>query len=194
MKSVNSIQLLNQLEDQVETHVQQVISQLQNLPQTILLKSASNGGWSIAQCLDHLNGYGDYYLPAIENALDKSKVPATMTFKSTWLGSYFTKMMDPDSGKRKFKTFKNHEPKQSLDPNAVVAEFLRQQEFLMKYLRLSHSKNLNTRVPISISRLIRLKLGDVFQFLIAHNERHMRQAFRNLPKEVENQISSPSYT
>jgi hypothetical protein len=181
MAPVESIKLLGKLEEQVENHLQQAISRLQNLTPAILLKAPSGGGWSIAQCLDHLNGYGDHYLPAIGHGLDNSKMPFNPTFKGTWLGNYFTKMMDPNTGKRKFKTFKNHLPKQDLNPNEVVAEFIRQQELLMHYLRMSHSKDLNQiRIPISISTWIRLKLGDVFQFLIAHNERHLRQAFLNL--------------
>ena len=34
------------------------------------------------------------------------------------------------------------------------------------------------RIPISIATYIRLKLGDVFMFLIAHNIRHIKQAER----------------
>lgn len=181
MKSVDAVQLLNRLEERVEDHVQQVISQIQNLPDSVLLKSAADGGWSIAQCLDHLNGYGDHYLSAIKEALDRSKTSTTATFTSSWLGRYFTKIMDPDSGKKKFKTFKSHQPRQTSDPHAVVGEFLHQQELLLKYLRLSHSRDLNAvKIPLSISPWIRLRLGDVFQFLIAHNERHLRQAFRHL--------------
>jgi hypothetical protein len=188
MKPVDSIKLLNQLEGRVEIHLQQVVSRLQNLPDNILLRIAPDGGWSIAQCLDHLNGYGDHYLSEIKKAIDLSEMPAASKFKSSWLGNYFTKMMDPDSGKKKFKTFKNHVPRRNLDPSAVVVEFILQQELLVKYLRLSHTRDLNsTKIPISISQWIKLKLGDVFQFIIAHNERHLRQAFRNLPKEVESQ-------
>lgn len=184
MKTVNSNQLLNKLEDKVENHIHLVTSKLQNLPEPTLLKAASDGGWSIAQCLDHLNGYGNHYLNAMKVGMDHSSKPPASTFKSSWLGNYFTNMMDPETGKRKYKSFKNHVPKQILDPDKVVAEFLNQQEKLLTYLRMGHSKDLNSvRVPISISKWIRLKLGDVFQFIIAHNDRHLRQAIRNLENQ-----------
>jgi hypothetical protein len=36
------------------------------------------------------------------------------------------------------------------------------------------------KIPISLTNLIKLKLGDVFQFIITHNERHLAQALGNL--------------
>jgi hypothetical protein len=180
MKPVDKKILLNSLEQKVEHHLKIVISEFQNLPTAALLTAATDGGWSIAQCLDHLNGYGDYYLAEIKKGINKSENDDQLTFKSTWLGQYFTNMMDPDSGKRKYKTFKNHIPKKDLDPNKVIAEFINQQENLIEYLRHGKLKNLNSiRIPISIAKWIRLKLGDVFQFIIAHNERHIRQAMSN---------------
>jgi hypothetical protein len=88
-------------------------------------------------------------------------------------------MMQP--GKGKMKTFKGYSPPPALDAHAVVAEFVQQQETLIGYLRQAHESDLNKiRIPVSIAKFIRLKLGDVFQVLIMHNERHLLQARRNL--------------
>ena len=135
----------------------------------------------MAQCLDHLNSYGNFYLPHIQRQLLKSPDANMSEFSSSWFGAYFTKMMDPQTGKKKYKAMKGHIPATDLDAAKVVGEFLRQQELLMGYLRQANKKDLNKiKIPISISKLIKLRLGDVFQFLIAHNERHMQQAKRNL--------------
>lgn len=143
-----------------------------------LLAPAADGGWSIAQCLDHLNAYGHHYLPTMRNAMASHQGYAEM-YRPTWLGNYFTKMLDPDSGKRKIKTFKKYDPPRALDPQAVVAEFIRQQEELLTLLRTAAQKDLNAiRIPTTLSRFIRMNLGDTFRFLIAHNERHVRQALR----------------
>ena len=65
--------------------------------------------------------------------------------------------------------------------NAVVAEFIQQQEKLLVFLKASANTDLNkVRIPISILQWLKLKLGDVFQFMIAHDERHLQQAKRNL--------------
>ena len=64
---------------------------------------------------------------------------------------------------------------------AVVAEFIEQQEqWLSLMAEITSVVQLNARVPISISPLVRLKLGDVFGFVIAHNARHIQQADRVL--------------
>lgn len=180
MKSIDNTQLLHKLEEQVEQHIQAAIQHFQNIPEDVLLASSVNHGWSIAQCLAHLNSYGDYYLPAIHRSLkEKTK---DHSFVSSWLGAYFKKMMDPSTGKQKFKAFKGHIPPAHLDAHKVVAEFIRQQEVLLRYLREAKEADLNTRIPISLTKWIKLKLGDTFQFLIAHNERHLQQAKRNITK------------
>lgn len=181
MNSINKEDLLQSLENKSEEHLQEAIRVFQNLEDKIILQPSSSGGWSIAQCLEHLNSYGHYYLPRIQNALEKSSNHDSSEFKSTWLGNYFTKLMDPSSGKKKFKAFKDHVPPTHLEASEVVAEFIRQQELLLQCLRNARTSDLNTPgIPISIFKWIKLKPGDVLQFVIAHNERHLQQARRNL--------------
>lgn len=177
MKSLPKNQLLNSLENQVENHLQFAITNLQNLPEQTLLQPAPDGGWSIAQCLEHLNSYGLYYLPELKKGLAKKITTSAENFTSSWLGSYFTRMMDPVTGKKKHKAFKNHIPIQNLDAYAVIAEFIQQQETLLRYLKQAQSADLNKiKIPISLTRWVKLSLGDTFHFLIAHNERHVVQA------------------
>lgn len=182
METIQKEFLLTALEQRVENHLQQAIGLFQNLPERELLQPSPTGGWSIAQCLDHLNSYGHYYLPKIQEGLAKYVYrPSKDTFQSSWIGAYFIKMMDPETGTKKFKAFKGHIPASELDAHAVVAEFIQQQEYILRYLKQARSADLNAiRIPISITRFITLKLGDVFQFIIAHNERHIRQALRNV--------------
>jgi hypothetical protein len=181
MNPVKKEDVLQLLESKVEEHLQEAIRVFQNLDDKTLLRPSASGGWSIAQCLEHLNSYGHYYLPCIQKALEKSSNHFPPEFKSTWLGNYFTKLMDPSSGKKKFKAFKDHIPSVHLEASEVVAEFIRQQELLLQYLRRARTADLNSpAIPISIFKWIKLKPGDVLQFVIAHNERHLQQARRNL--------------
>lgn len=181
MSEINKIQLIEYLENKVEKHLQIAIHTFQNLNETSLLQIPDNEGWSIAQCFEHLNSYGRYYLPQIEVALDKTtETSSSDTFKGSWLGRYFTKMMLP-SNTKKYKAFKDHIPPVSLNPHAVLAEFIEQQETLLNNLKKARNADLDKiRIPISIAKWIKLKLGDVFQFVIAHDERHMQQAQRVL--------------
>jgi hypothetical protein len=182
MERVNTEILLNTLEEKVEEHLRAAIGIFQNTEQSLLLKPREDGGWSIAQCLEHLNRYGNFYLPALKRGMDENKNrKADPWFKSSWAGNQFTRMMDPATGKMKMRTFKGYRPQRVLDADAVVAEFIRQQETLLLLLRQARGADLNKiRIPITLTRFIRLKAGDVFQFVIAHNERHVLQAQRNL--------------
>jgi hypothetical protein len=181
--SIQKTLLLTQLETKVEAHLHEAIAIFQNLSDTTLLAPSIGGGWSVAQCLDHLNSYGRYYLPQIEKKMGAKLDVNAESFTSTWLGNYFTRIMDPQTGKKKFKAFKNHRPAKELDAHKVVAEFIEQQETMLRYLvHARHCDLNNVRVPLSIFKLITFKLGDAFQFIIAHNERHVLQAKRNLDK------------
>jgi hypothetical protein len=179
---VDALLLIADLERSTEANLLAATSSFQNLTSEELLKPSSVGGWSIAQCLYHLNSYGHFYLPHFKTGLASNNGNAgSEKFTSSWLGNYFTRMMNPETGKKKYKAFKNHVPPAILNAHSVVAEFIEQQETLLRYLNQARQVNMNTiRIPLSISRWITFKLGDAFRFLIAHTERHILQAKRNL--------------
>ncbi len=182
MKSINKEGLLNKLENKVESQLKEIIEVYQNQDEAILIRQSTTGGWSIAQCFQHLNTYGYFYLPQIKKGMDKQITDiSTTTFKSSRLGNYFTNLMEPGTSMKKMKAFRNHIPDKDLDAHAVVAEFIQQQETLLAYLKIAITKNLETiKIPVSISKFIKLRLGDVLQFIVAHNARHLQQAQRNL--------------
>lgn len=177
----NASDLINNLTVSTKEILNFTKNRLENCDVAILSKPSNSGGWSILQCLDHLNSYGCYYLPAIEKSLlNGEKYSKNDQFESSWLGNYFTKMMLPNSPK-KYKAVKKHLPNTDLNAKGVISEFLNQQKLLMNYLESSNNTDLNKiKIPISITKFIRLKLGDVFQFIVAHNQRHIEQAMRNL--------------
>lgn len=177
--------LIDNLYNTTEGILEKAIQTWQNLPANTLMKQPSPDSWSASQCLEHLNIYGRYYLPAIENAILKAQTKGSQaqnTFKSGWLGNYFYHQMLPNTEgvvRSKMKSPKNAIPSPQHDAKAVVAEFIEQQEKLLQLLEQARTVNLGQiRIPISISRWVRLKLGDVFLFLIAHNQRHIAQLER----------------
>jgi hypothetical protein len=150
MEKVNKRELLQKLEDRVESHISDTIVLFQNREEAFLNSPSISGGWSIAQCLEHLNSYGDYYLPKIREQMAKSADRHEKhDFESSWLGAYFTKMMDPETGKGKYKAFKGHIPPSDLNAAKTVAEFLRQQENILLLLRDAAAKDLESiKVPV----------------------------------------------
>jgi DinB superfamily len=178
-------QLLENLHQQTEQFLQKAIGEWQILPPETLAAKPSPEQWSAAQCLEHLNIYGRYYLPAIEKAIERAKQKGSSSaekFTPGWLGDYFAKLMRPKADgdlKSKMKSPKNAVPSPTPDPHAMLAEFIDQQEKLLQLLTLAADVNLNrVRIPISIAPWLRLKLGDTFLFFTAHIERHLLQAER----------------
>ena len=76
----------------------------------------------------------------------------------------------------KMKTFKDKNPLNASLDKATIERFINQQTLLIELLSQSKKVNLNKiKIPTSISNLIKLKLGDVFQFYINHILRHLAQ-------------------
>ncbi len=135
--------------------------------------------WNISECLAHLNLYGDYYLPEIERAIHRSATSPESSFKSGLLGGYFAKSMLPKGKLNKMKTFKDKNPLNSDLELSEIDRFIDQQASLSALLRSARKVSLNkVKVKISISNLIRLKLGDTFLFYVNHMRRHMQQIER----------------
>ncbi len=176
---------LQELNKQTEKHLQKAISEWQLLSPEQMAKRPAPDRWSAAQCLEHLNIYGRYYIPAMEAAITKAHLsgssPATH-FKSGWLGKYFTNMMHPKRDaqgriKNKMSAPKNAVPSDDPDPREMLAEFIAQKEQIIGLLAKAQQVDIGRiRVPISIARWIRLRLGDVLMFVTVHDQRHIQQA------------------
>ena len=82
------------------------------------------------------------------------------------------------------KASKYYTPDKGANVDTIFKEFFQHQNKLLQLMDVAGRRNLNSiRIPITISKLIRLKLGDMFRFLVAHEQRHMIQA-RNAIKAV----------
>jgi len=183
MKSFKSIDLIEQL----QADIRQLIlaaTYLEKEDPELLLSAPAPGKWSVAQVLEHLNSYGRYYLLAIEKSLEADK-PQKQLFTPGWIGNYFTKIMKPGiDGKigNKMNAPKNHRPAADLDIKPVIDNFLEQQQRLLELLEKAKQKDIGAiRTPISISRFIKLKVGDTFRFFVAHEQRHFFQIANTLP-------------
>jgi hypothetical protein len=49
-----------------------------------LMKRPPDNGWSIGECLGHLNLYGEFYVPAFQNAMKKKSQIVTKTCKKNY--------------------------------------------------------------------------------------------------------------
>lgn len=133
--------------------------------------------WSILECIEHLNLYGDFYLPEIENRIKNSKHQASHTFKTGILGNYFAKSLLPREKLNKMNAFKDKNPNGSHLDKRVLDKFIHQQHETLRLLNLSRTTNLTkTKTSITLTNYIKIRLGDTFRVLIYHNQRHIVQA------------------
>jgi uncharacterized damage-inducible protein DinB len=187
MKQINSNTLLELLQNDVREILLQCTT-LQNTDPFLLQQQPSAGKWNVAQVLEHLNFYSRYYITAIEKKLHLNQSGPNEMFTPGWLGNYFTNLMKPgDDGtvKGKMKSPANAIPSTRPDTEAVLNEFINHQHHLLNLLQIARTANLEyNRIPISLTKLITLKLGDTFRFFVAHEQRHFLQ-ISNALKQVE---------
>ncbi|BDD08919.1 hypothetical protein FUAX_13510 [Fulvitalea axinellae] len=171
---MKSEELLGELEAMVRGHRQEAEA-MKNWPLKTLNQKPEPDKWSALESFEHLNRYGDFYLPEIGARINQAKVVKETEFRSGWLGNYFAKMMLP--GTKKIKTFRKMDPSGSVLEMIVLDKFIRQQDMLLELLRQAKRVSLTkTKTSISISKLVKLKLGDTFRVVVYHNERHILQA------------------
>jgi hypothetical protein len=180
---INADSLLSDLKE-TTTHLLNEAELLQQKPISVLNWKENQDSWSVLECLEHLNLYGDFYLVEIEKSIKQAKNPAEPIFKSGMLGNYFAESMIPKAKLNKMKTFKDKNPINSKLDKKVIDRFMQQQKQLFDLLEKARLVSLNTtKTSISISKWVKLKLGDTFRFFINHQIRHFKQIENLLKNE-----------
>lgn len=177
--------LLKELHLQLDDLLKTASEQFVPAPKEVLLRQPAPDKWSVAQCLDHLNAYSRFYVPAMERAIQSAltgSLPPAPTFKSGWLGNYFTKMMAPKTDGQpgmRMQAPKAYRPMSNLDADKVVSEFIEWQQRTKELLDQAQYVNLQApKIPTTLGNWLKFSLGDTFRFVIAHERRHMAQALR----------------
>ncbi|MBE8722162.1 DinB family protein [Sphingobacterium pedocola] len=176
--------LLTELTYLTQQHIQEIQS-FKQLPQDVLNRKPDAGGWNILECVEHLNRYGDFYIPEIEFRLHNANSRPSAVFKPGVLGNYFAKSMLPKERLNKMKTFKSMDPAETSLDSSVLDKFIHQQEQLLQLLETSRKVDLTqVKTSISISKWIKLRLGDTLRVVIYHNRRHIVQALKMVPSDA----------
>lgn len=175
---LESLKLIDELSDLTQRLKEDAI-QFKSLDVSQLNSKPSEESWSSLECLDHLVLYGDYYINELSDRIEASSKPSTSYYKTGLIGDYFAKMMIPKEDMKKMKSPKDKIPRKSNLSVATIDEFIAQQDHLLDILEKAKNTDLGkVRCSISISKMIKLKLGDTLRFVIYHNWRHMDQAIK----------------
>jgi len=173
--------LLDELKEITRQHVQYAQILTQKTEEELNVRT-STYNWSTLECLEHLNRYGDFYIPEINRNISSAGKSSQPYFRPGILGNYFAKSMIPKEKMNKMKTLKAMNPIHSQIHKSVIDTFIKQQEKLLELLEDARHTDLEkVKTNISISKLIKLRLGDTFRFVIYHNLRHIEQIKRILP-------------
>ena len=187
MNTVNSKQLLDNLVGITTRNLEIVRKKLVHLGDNQLKWTPKSENWSINEVLAHLNKYASYYHGVFKERIDLTKFKEPKeNFTSSPLGRSAWKSMklgNANNIKRKFRAPKSFNPridKEIMTGNEINL-FIASQEELLNIINDSRNVNLRrVKVPISISHIIKFRLGDALQFVIYHNERHLQQVLNIL--------------
>ena len=186
MAKFKSEDLLNELVEDVK-RIKESAEFFKTVDKNKLIYSPQKDKWSVVQSLEHLNAYNRLYLPQIEKELAVITYDNNAWFNSGFWGEKLYKALKPTNVfeiKRKLKAAKKYCFPNNLNVETVLNEFLQHQDKLINLLEQAKKRDLNKiRIPLSISKFIHLKLGDLFRIIVAHEQRHMIQA-RNTLKSV----------
>lgn len=137
-------------------------------------------GWSVGQCLEHLNHMHHLYFSAVRRALSRASraaAPVTAPLRSTWVGRKFAAAMEP--GTMKMRAPKKATPLAIRSRDEVVGDFLRDLNELEAALKDAATIDLNRPTFASpFFKLSRVRAGTGFRILLAHMRRHLHQAER----------------
>ncbi len=149
--------------------------------------SPAENVWNIQEVFAHLNEYARFYHENFIRRIARTRFTEPReNFVSSPLGSSAWKSIklgNAKNVKRKFKAARSYNPsieKQLVD-GQDIERFKTGQEQLIEILEKAKHVNIRkVKVPLSMSKIIKLRLGDALLFVAYHNERHMQQALNVL--------------
>ena len=146
--------------------------------------------WSIGQCFEHLIISNGKYLPVLKTIIE-GKYKVSFWERNNPLSNYTGKQMIKTLGKNVVKKYKSPQlfiPSESIISQNIIFDFKNHQaEIFPLFLELENEKYSKTVITSPVSSLITLKLHDLLELIIVHEERHINQSLR-----VKNNKSFPN--
>ncbi len=137
--------------------------------------------WSIAQCLVHLVIVGGKYLPILDETIENARADRLLSrgpFRYGFIERWFVRSTEPPPGIR-LRTPPAARPPDDQPLPGVIASFLTMQDEIRKRIRAANGVDLaRAKVTSPFIRSLKMGLGPCFEFLAAHERRHLWQAWQ----------------
>ena len=183
--------LLQRLEVELRASLEDIRTHVAGLSPEQLQHRTDPDSWTILETLAHLNQYADDYLPALHRAVHRAKArrwTPDQQVAYTARGTRLINRANPDNGKTLKSAKRYNFSNQPIDP-AVVKSFIIKCEQLLRLLQAAREVDLNRpKVPKANAWTGKYTLGNMLEFLVLHQRRHLLQVVRKLdvPAVVEN--------
>ncbi len=147
------------------------------------------GGWSIGECLEHLNMTARLYWPIFAQAINHARAHGWLSkgpYKQGWLGKLMVRSAEPPV-KLKFKAPRRFRPPADQPISHVYPQFITFQDRLLDLIREANGVDLGRpKIQSPVTKLVTLTLGQGFGLITAHERRHLWQA-----RQVRNDPNFP---
>jgi uncharacterized damage-inducible protein DinB len=174
--------------ERIETDLRQLLEQLRThimpLSDEALQYRPSQEQWTIAECCAHLNLFTTLYLPRIEAAIHRAKArkwaarPDVQIRYTLMASGDLRKVASDDTKKRRTK--KRYDTyAQGHDRTALKTHIIHLEQ-LLRHVAAARTVDINrAKVPRGPSGFFSYTLGNAFEWLTAHSQRHIRQMLQH---------------
>ena len=150
---------------------------LLSLPAKPLNHRPAENAWSALECLAHLNDYADMYLDKIEARVQQAPTRKRAAYRPGLLGKKLALAMHPNNRGKTMRSPAHTNHLHAELPLSVRDTFLDNLRRYQAVLTKLDGKELRgSRVPFSLTPIVRFHLGDILACLVWHNTRHLLQA------------------
>lgn len=148
------------------------------------LRSARDGGWSAAQCLEHLNLTGGAVLPRVEEGLERARSLAAKGMRGQPHRDPVGWLLTLGSGPRvwwRLRTPAAFAPAPDLDPDRTLDRFRGLQDRWLEMVEAAAGLPLErVKIRSPFDARLSYNLFSALELAAAHQERHLAQAERAL--------------
>ncbi|NQZ74892.1 MAG: DinB family protein [Ekhidna sp.] len=136
--------------------------------------------WSVLEVLDHLTKVYELYEPNFKSVIEQSPESngESSPMQRTLLGRLSIYSQKPKGQKVRFKmnTFSFFQPENHDKLEDAIQTYLDKKEYFNELIKSARKKNLAGRkIPTALGEKVKFYIPECFQFLLAHEDRHLVQ-------------------